>query len=292
MIFLKISVNYIWAMDRMRCIIKRALTPVTVMLVPHTCSGELRMRVPAMVLAVFMFLSLAGGVYVYTLADAAFRYEPTRKELEYYKGQFAELEVTITSLASADREFRTLFDLGDRSGVLENLNETDMGDIDMTYLKKQINHTIDTVGEIRDYLSEARDLYMATPMGWPVEGWMSSRYGYRTHPIKGTRMFHSGLDIATRPGKPIRATADGIVSFSGRSGSSGNLVAVEHGYGYRTHYAHNKKNEVSVGQVVKRGDIVAYVGSTGSSTGPHSHYEVWKEGKAIDPMPFVKGGRW
>ena len=110
----------------------------------------------------------------------------------------AELEMTITSLSEADQEFRSLFALGDRSEVLENLNETDMGDIDMKYLKKQINHTIDTVGEIRDYLSEARDLYMATPMGWPVEGWLSSKYGYRKHPVKKYRKLHSGLDVATR----------------------------------------------------------------------------------------------
>ena len=279
-------------MNHFRGAIRKLLTPVTVMLVPHTCRCELRLRMPAMVLVGLLALSLAGGVYVFTLADAAFRYEPARKELDHYKRQFAELEMTITSLSEANREFRSLFDLGDRSEVLENLNETDMGDIDMTYLKKQINHTIDTVGEIRDYLSEARDLYMATPMGWPVEGWLSSKFGYRVHPVKKHRMFHSGLDIATRPGKPVRVTADGVVSFSGRSGGNGNLVAVEHGFGYTTYYAHNKKNEVNVGQVVKRGDIVSYVGSTGTSTGPHVHYEVWKNGKSVDPMPFVKGGKW
>jgi len=279
-------------MHRLTIALKKLLTPVTVMLVPHTSRCEIRMRMPAMVLVCILALSIAGGAYVYTLADAAFSYEPARKELEYYKGQFAELEMTITSLSEANKEFRSLFELGDRSEVLENLNETDMGDIDMTYLKKQINRTIDTVGEIRDYLSEARDLYMATPMGWPVEGWLSSKYGYREHPVKKYRKFHSGLDIATRPGKPVRATADGVVSFSGRSGGNGNLVAVEHGFGYTTYYAHNKKNAVEVGQVVKRGDIVSYVGSTGTSTGPHVHYEVWKNGNSVNPMPFVKGGKW
>jgi len=279
-------------MNKLSLLIKKLFTPVTVMLVPHTCGGECRFRMPAIVLAIAFLLSLTGGVYVFTLADAAFKYEPAKKELDYYKGQFAELEMTITSLSAANREFRSLFELGDRGEVLENLTETDMGDIDMTYLKKQINQTIDTVGEIRDYLSEARDLYMATPMGWPVEGWLSSKYGYRMHPIKKTRKLHSGLDIATRPGKPIRVTADGVVSFSGRSGGNGNLVAVEHGFGYTTYYAHNKSNSVKVGDVIKRGDIVAYIGSTGSSTGPHVHYEVWKNGKSVNPMPFVKGGKW
>lgn len=272
--------------------IRKIFTPVTVMLVPHSCSSGMRVRLPAAALGLMVALCVLGSVYVISIADAAFSYEPTKKELEYYKGQFAELESTVSSLAAADREFRNLFSLETKSEVLENLNETDMGDIDMEYLKKQINHSIDTVGEIRDYLSEERDLYMATPMGWPVEGWLSSKYGNRFHPIKKTMKFHAGIDIATRPSKTVRATADGIISFSGRSGANGNLVAVEHGFGYSTYFAHNKKNAVKVGQVVKRGDILAYVGSTGNSTGPHLHYEVWKNGKSVNPMPFVKGGKW
>jgi murein DD-endopeptidase MepM/ murein hydrolase activator NlpD len=110
------------------------------------------------------------------------------------------------------------------------------------------------------------------------------------NPVKGNSQFHSGLDIAARPGTPVRVTADGIVSFSGRSGSNGNLVAVEHGFGYTTYYAHNKKIDVKVGQVVSRGDVIAYVGSTGSTTGPHLHYEIWKNGDSVDPQPYVKGG--
>jgi murein DD-endopeptidase MepM/ murein hydrolase activator NlpD len=146
------------------------------------------------------------------------------------------------------------------------------------------------VGEIKDYLSEQRDLYMATPKGWPTVGWLSSSYGYRTHPIKGTRDFHTGVDISASPGSEIKATADGIVSFSGWSGANGRLVAIEHGHGFRTFYAHNKKIAVKVGDVVQRGDVIAYVGSTGSSTGPHVHYEVWKSGKSVNPKTYLKAG--
>jgi len=87
----------------------------------------------------------------------------------------------------------------------------------------------------------------------------------------------------------VRATADGVVSFAGWSGGSGNLVGIEHGFGYATFYAHNTKSAVVVGQFVKRGDVIAYSGSTGSSTGPHSHYEIWKDGRHINPMPFIEG---
>jgi murein DD-endopeptidase MepM/ murein hydrolase activator NlpD len=111
----------------------------------------------------------------------------------------------------------------------------------------------------------------------------------RIHPIRGGNDFHTGLDISTKPGEPVHVTADGIVSFSGWSGANGNLVAIEHGFGYETFYAHNKETVVKVGQIVKRGDVIAYVGSTGSSTGPHLHYEIWKEGKIINPKPFIMG---
>ena len=90
-------------------------------------------------------------------------------------------------------------------------------------------------------------------------------------------------------GTPLHATADGVVSFADRSAGNGNITVVEHGYGYSTVYAHNTKNLVRAGQTVKRGQVVAYAGSTGTSTGPHVHYEVWKKGQSVNPMPFVKG---
>ncbi|MEJ2696668.1 MAG: M23 family metallopeptidase [Candidatus Sulfobium sp.] len=101
--------------------------------------------------------------------------------------------------------------------------------------------------------------------------------------------FHSGLDIAAEPGEPVRATADGIVIFAGWSGNNGNLVAIEHGLGFRTYYAHNRKVVVKVGQKVKRGQVISYVGSTGRSTGPHVHYEIWHEGKRVNPKKYIKG---
>ena len=91
------------------------------------------------------------------------------------------------------------------------------------------------------------------------------------------------------PGSPVMATADGIISYAGWSGASGNLVVIEHGFGYSTGYAHNKKILVSIGQKVKRGDVVAYVGSTGRSTGPHVHYEVWIDRKPVNPKTYIGG---
>jgi murein DD-endopeptidase MepM/ murein hydrolase activator NlpD len=110
----------------------------------------------------------------------------------------------------------------------------------------------------------------------------------RIHPKTHKRDFHTGVDIAAWPGTPVRATADGIVVFAGWSGESGKLVVIEHGFGYTTCYAHNKKILVKVGQVVRRGDVIAYVGSTGRVTGPHVHYEVWVDKKPVNPIPYLR----
>jgi murein DD-endopeptidase MepM/ murein hydrolase activator NlpD len=273
-----------------RQLLKRLFTSVTIMFVPHSSSKSIRLRVPALVLLKIAVLSAIGAVYVYSVTVDAIKYKETKEELDYYAGQFNEIKSTISALKVAEAEFGKLFSMNSKEDVLESLNFSDSGAIDMEVLRLQINKTIDNVGEIKDYMSEQRDLYMATPRGWPVNGWLSSSYGRRKHPIKGTRDFHTGVDISSNPGAKIKATADGIVSFAGWSGANGRLVAVEHGFGFRTFYAHNKKNMVKVGDVVQRGDVIAYIGSTGSSTGPHVHYEVWKSGKPANPKTYLKAG--
>lgn len=271
---------------------KRIFSPVTIMFIPHNSRRSFGLKVPLFFIFTLLVAVLWSAGYIYRVSYVASMYEPTKKELEYYQSQFEDLQSTISSLQMANLEFKKLFALETKEEVLDNVSTTYSGALDMEVLRRQINKTIDSVGEIRDYLSLQRDLYKATPMGWPTKGWISSSYGRRIHPIKGVRDFHSGLDISNRPGQHIRVTADGIVSFSGRSGANGNLVAIEHGFGYSTYYAHNKKNLVKVGQVVKRGEAIALVGSTGSSTGPHLHYEVWKDGKNMNPRRYLKGGNW
>jgi len=236
-----------------------------------------------------VIMALIGVSYVFSIAIETFEYNRMQERLGYYKGQFLELKSTISALKTAEHEFKKLFSVKSKSEVLENMDFSDSGSIDIDELKAQIQKTVETVGEIKDYLSQQKDLYMATPKGWPAGGRVTSGFGPREHPVSGEEKFHSGLDVAAPPGTPVRVTADGVASFSGWSGSSGNLVVIEHGFGYSTFYAHNKMNTVRVGQVVKRGDVVAYVGSTGNTTGPHLHYEVWQNGRPVNPMSFIAG---
>ncbi len=130
------------------------------------------------------------------------------------------------------------------------------------------------------------------PSGWPSSGgWISSRYGYRRDPFTGRRAFHSGVDIANKPGSPIKAVADGVVTRAGREGAYGLMVEVNHGNGYHTRYAHASKILVDVGSRVSKGDRIAVVGSTGRSTGTHVHFEVFKDDKAVNPRKFLRAAR-
>jgi len=276
-------------MQKIKLLIKKAFTPITIMLIPHTDRKALQVKVPSVGVFASVILWFIGTVYVFSVAVDALEYNRMKESLNYYSGQFSEMRKTMTSLKNAEAEFRRIFSFKTKERVLENIDTSDNGSIDMENLKEEIKLTMESIGEIKDYLSQQRDLYMSTPKGWPVDGQVSSSYGYRLHPKTGARDFHSGMDIAADPGLPVKATADGIVSYAGWSGGSGNLVALEHGFGFSTFFAHNRLVAVKVGQKVKRGDILGYVGSTGNSTGPHLHYEVWKEGKALDPITFVEG---
>ncbi|HOB92126.1 MAG TPA: M23 family metallopeptidase [Bacillota bacterium] len=126
-----------------------------------------------------------------------------------------------------------------------------------------------------------------TPMGWPVVGPVSSRYGWRAHPVYKDTRFHNGIDIAVSVGTPVKATADGVVILSGTSGGYGLTVIIDHGYGVQTLYAHNSRLLVKAGEVVTRGQVISYSGNTGVSTGPHLHYEVRVGGKAVDPSIYM-----
>jgi murein DD-endopeptidase MepM/ murein hydrolase activator NlpD len=276
-------------MQRIRSFVKKAFTPITIMFIPHSDVKAVRIKIPGIGILLSIALWLAGTGYVFSVAIDSLEYNRMKEKVNYYSGQFSEMKNTMKSLKNTEAEFRRLFSFGTKEGILENLDTSDNGSIDMESLKKQIRLSMESVGEIKDYLSQQRDLYVATPKGWPVAGRISSPYGYREHPKTGVRDFHTGIDIAAEPGYPVKATADGIVSFAGWSGGSGNLIALEHGFGFSTFFAHNRRVVVKVGQKIKRGDIISYVGSTGNSTGPHLHYEVWRDGQSLNPYNFIEG---
>jgi hypothetical protein len=145
--------------------------------------------------------------------------------------------------------------------------------------------------EIAWYMSNQRSLFQATPSLWPTEGSLTSLFGYRFSPVQRadgeTGEYHNGIDIANVPDTLISATADGTVRHAGWSHGYGKMIVIDHGYGVSTLYAHTSKALVNTGDRVSRGQVIAYMGTTGRSTGAHLHYEVWRHGKPVNPMLFL-----
>ena len=141
--------------------------------------------------------------------------------------------------------------------------------------------------ELLHALRDNREMLASMPAIWPVEGFLTSRFGPRISPINGRRDFHKGLDIGARTGTPVVATAKGAVTFVGRDGAYGNVVHLQHGAGIGTRYAHLHRSVVKEGQLVRRGMVIGYVGNTGRSTGPHLHYEVMINGVNANPLHYI-----
>jgi murein DD-endopeptidase MepM/ murein hydrolase activator NlpD len=144
-----------------------------------------------------------------------------------------------------------------------------------------------TLAELVEALEGKRHHLASSPSIWPAKGWLTSRYGYRTSPFTGRRQFHAGVDIAGAPGSDVVAPARGKVVFSGKRGPLGNSLIIDHGYGVRTQYGHNKDLKVRRGDEVERGQVIALLGNTGRSTGPHLHYVVEVKGKSRDPLDYI-----
>lgn len=135
-------------------------------------------------------------------------------------------------------------------------------------------------------LEQKRNLLASCPSIKPVDGWITSKFGYRASPFTGRKEFHSGLDISNKSGTKIVATANGRVSYASGKRFFGNLVVIDHGHGRITKYAHLKKILVKPGQKVKRGEVIATLGNTGRSTGPHVHYEIQLNGTPVNPLKY------
>ena len=136
-------------------------------------------------------------------------------------------------------------------------------------------------------LEAKREKLVSMPSIWPAKGWLTSRFGPRVSPFTGRRQQHNGLDIAAASGTSVYAPARGRVTFAGRKGPLGNSLVIDHGFGVKTIYGHNKELHVSVGDTVERGQEIAAIGSTGRSTGPHLHYVVEVDGKPRDPLDYI-----
>ena len=178
---------------------------------------------------------------------------------------------------------------------LEGFDNSDLV-IDLTkkmdILSKQVVVQSKSLDEIVDLAKKKEDMLASIPAITPVKKgdfWMASGYKMRMHPILKINKFHKGMDFSAATGTPVYASGNGKVIRAQRSSTFGKVIYIEHGYGYRTIYAHLSKMVVRRGATVKRGDLIGYVGSTGLSVSPHLHYEVHKNGRPLNPIYFYYG---
>ncbi len=234
-----------------------------------------------------------------------------RQELQQIRKQTdQELEALTLRLAELQAKLLRLDALGERLVDVSDLNSEEFdfsmqpavggpGTLGEAYQVPEINEVLNELAEridsreqqleVLDDLMSANKLSADTFVaGRPItKGWMSSRYGKRTDPFTGRLAWHGGVDFAGKMGADIVAVASGVVTWSGPRYGYGNLVEVNHGNGYKTRYAHCKELKVALGDIVRKGDVVALMGSTGRSTGPHVHFEVYKNGRTVDPAAYI-----
>jgi murein DD-endopeptidase MepM/ murein hydrolase activator NlpD len=217
----------------------------------------------------------------------------------------AELQARLTRLDALGERVadianldKTEFDFGQRPAVGGLLDDNE--DLAASFVLPDLNTTVKSLEDkidnreqqldVLDSLLNERKFFKEIKVdGWPVEtGWISSFYGKRTDPFHGRASWHQGIDFASKKGTNVLTVASGVVTWVGVKQGYGLAIEVNHGGGYLTRYAHNQSNTAKVGDIVRKGQAIAKVGSSGRSTGSHVHFEVYKHGRAVDPASYVR----
>jgi murein DD-endopeptidase MepM/ murein hydrolase activator NlpD len=230
-------------------------------------------------------------------------------QIHFFSAKVEDLERQLSALKDFDRNIRIITNLERRgqgtsplmgiggpspSDIREELKER--GDekalirqmrSDIERLQSEAVSSEESFSRLMRLLLVKKQLLAHTPSIWPVQGWVTSGFGYRTHPLTGLSQMHEGLDIANRVGTTIIAPASGVVSGIDADPLFGNIVVISHGFGITTCYAHLHKVLVKLSQRVERGDMIAELGMSGRTTGPHLHYEVRINNIPANPVQYI-----
>lgn len=288
------------------------------MLIPHNSVKPVKITFPLSFL-LFMVLSWTGvTMWAGYLANRHLDYwkiqadhKLMKLKVIFFAQQVKKSQEMLEQVKSNDEQLRNLLEMKSKKAIIENngkggptnvevgdLNRLLVGKIhEMTEqdiyrqtvsLQEESKRRIESYNKILNYIDDERTLYRATPNIWPCSGHVTSNFGFRIHPMYYSNEFHSGLDIANRKNTPICATADGTIRFCEWQPGFGRLIILDHKCGYRTYYGHLEKILVKKGDFIRRGQLVGLMGSTGTSTGSHLHYEVQYNGRATNPGRFLK----
>ncbi len=296
---------------------------LTIMLIPHGIARprQLSFSLPFLL---FLFTCWTGlTAWASYMASQRFDYwrlkantHLLRLKVEYFANEVKRAREMMDDVKEMDGQLRALIGMGSRDAIIESdasplqaqggptpadvaelqkllegrVSEMTLQDVSaqVRQLRLTMEARLASFREIADKIEYERRLFRSTPHLWPTNGYLTSHFGHRLSPFSGLDDWHKGVDIAGSPGSPIRATADGVVQLAGWAGGYGKIVVVDHGYGYSTRYGHNRQILVKRGDKVKRGQILALMGSTGNATGPHCHCEVWDLGRAANPRRFMR----
>lgn len=298
---------------------------VTVLVIPHTELPMMRGRF-SMGFILFLLVMWSGiTVWAGFLAGRHVDYWITKADnlviktkMSYMADEMHKSREMLDMAHATDKQMRILLGMGSRDKIL-NKNEALGGPTSVDRLRiaqggvslgsyfqqkaireqsrgirGESERRLASFQEIAWYITNQRSSLLSTPSIWPTVGRITSSFGYRFSPVRvrngrHAQQFHEGVDIANSPDTPIVATADGVVRYSGWSSGYGMMVLVDHGLSFSTAYGHTSKVTVKVGDRVERGQLIAYMGTTGRSTGHHLHYEVWRHGKPTNPMKYLRG---
>ena len=291
---------------------------LTLMLIPSSSGDSRQFRVSGQVLlgsAIIVVLLILSSIFMYaTFFDNRvdqqeidrLRAENDRLMERYEKLRInlAEIDSRYQDLVNKEQTLRLAFDLPEipseerqlgiggpispaiaRMSAQERIAYKTEQEVDR--LLRLSSFELEKYQEVEESLHDVKDRLAHTPTIWPSKGWSSRGFGMKHDPFTGYRQMHRGIDIANHHGTPIIASADGKVKSITSSSGLGKLISLDHGYGLTTLYGHLSEVKVKRGQRVKRGDVIALMGNTGWSTGPHLHYEVRLNGRPVNPQKYI-----
>lgn len=294
----------------------------TILIFGHNTSKSRHLKIPRKTVRIityllgFAFLSLTFFLcdYVqvkkrgYELSLLRKETQVQKSQIHFFSSRIETIEKQLSKLKDFDKRIRIIanLDKGQEPSPFMGMGGPSPSDIrdkmtsekDEDALARQMKADLDrlqsetfaqeqSLSELEKELESKKDVLAHTPSIWPVAGWVTSNFGFRTNPFTGLTQMHEGLDVSNRVGTPIIAPADGIVSNVGNDEAHGRMVVLSHGFGITSRYCHLSKANVKVGQKVRRGDKIAEVGMTGKTTGPHLHYEVRLNGIPANPTRYI-----
>ncbi len=291
----------------------------TILILPDATAKALKLHVSKSAFAVlagilgFILVWFFFSIYQYiALQSQILELKRLRREVgehRFVRERFQKLERELLSLKDLDQKLRRVAGLRSGGSTLAiggieegeggaqlNVVASPEGDLvsrmkrDLEELQREVALRERSLRELKKFFEEKQSLLASTPIIWPVKGWLTSGFGDRISPFTGRREMHEGVDIAVPVGTPVLAPAAGVVAYAGFLSGHGNAILLEHGHGFSTFYGHNSKLMVKAGHRVKRGQLIAYSGSTGLSTGPHLHYGVRLNGRWVDPRDYIVEG--